>query len=255
MKRASPFGPFRCALMMNAIVASSARGQNSSIPFDEALNTTALETAAASATSAAASPTATTERVVGNPKPTVMVMGFESGTVTAQAREKRGFLGGRSEGERYEPSELGTGIADMLIEKLLETGQFRVLERKPLDPGNGAQFIITGSVTKFGFEENNFGGIAASMATMGLLSFKQHKTRVTLTARVINAATGEIVASMSSDGLSRKGSGLRVAGIGSNGFGGVDLNSANFRATAIGEATERAVSNLAGRIVQLKTSF
>jgi curli biogenesis system outer membrane secretion channel CsgG len=184
-----------------------------------------------------------------------MVMGFESGTVTAQAREKRGFLGGRSEGERYEPSELGTGIADMLIEKLLETGEFRVLERKPLEPGSGAQFIITGSVTKFGFEENNFGGLAASVATMGLLSFKQHKTRVTLTARVINAATGEIVASMSSDGLSRKGGGLRVAGIGSNGFGGADINSANFRATAIGEATERAVSQLSAKMVQLKASF
>ncbi|MEA2706232.1 MAG: hypothetical protein QOH22_1020, partial [Gemmatimonadaceae bacterium] len=189
---------------------------------------------------------------------TVMVMGFESGTVAAQSREKRGLrglFGGKSETERYEPSELGIGIADMLIEKLLETGQFRVLERKPLDAGSGAQFIVTGSVTKFGFEENNFGGIAANVATMGLLSFKQHKTEVTLTARVINAATGEIVASMSGDGLSRKGGGLRVAGIGSHGFGGIDVNSSNFRATAIGEATERAVSNLAERIVQVKTSF
>lgn len=187
-----------------------------------------------------------------------MVMGFESGTVTAQAREKRGLgglFGGNSEGERYEPSQLGVGIADMLIEKLLQTGQFRVLERKPLEPGSGAQFIVTGSVTKFGFEESNFGGLAANVATMGLLSFKQHKTEVTLTARVINALTGEIVASMSGEGLSRKGGGLRVAGIGSHGFGGVDLNSSNFRATAIGEATERAVSNLAERIVQLKPSF
>jgi|GEM_PF-1937652 len=250
MKRAVSFCIlFLGGLVMSAAIASSVRGQNSPIPFDEALATTALQAAPLAEASATAA------HAVGAGKPTVMVMGFESGTVTAQAREKRGFLGGRSEGERYEPSELGTGIADMLIEKLLETGQFRVLERKPLDPGNGAQFIITGSVTKFGFEENNFGGIAASVATMGLLSFKQHKTKVTLTARVINAATGEIVASMSSDGLSRKGGGLRVAGIGGNGFGGVDVNSSNFRATAIGEATERAVSHLAERIVELKTSF
>jgi curli biogenesis system outer membrane secretion channel CsgG len=250
MKRAFSFH-IQCfsALIMSATVVSPARGQNSPIPFDEALSTTAQEPVALSATS----PTAA--RSVNKDKPTVMVMGFESGTVAAQAREKRGFFGRSSEGESYEPSELGIGIADMLIEKLLETGQFRVLERKPQDPGSGAQFIVTGSVTKFGFEENNFGGIAASVATMGLLSFKQHKTEVTLTARVINAATGEIVASMSSDGLSRKGGGLRVAGIGSNGFGGVDVNSSNFRATAIGEATERAVSNLADRIVQLKTSF
>jgi curli biogenesis system outer membrane secretion channel CsgG len=238
--------------MTSAIVVTSASGQNSPIPFDEALATPAFAAALPSGTSPTAAIT------VSGGKPTVMVMGFESGTVSAQARDKRGLrglFGGKSEAEHYEPSQLGTGIADMLIEKLLETGQFRVLERKPLDPGSGAQFIVTGSVTKFGFEENNFGGIAANVATMGLLSFKQHKTEVTLTARVINAATGEIVASMSGEGLSRKGGGLRVAGIGSHGFGGVDVNSSNFRATAIGEATERAVSNLAERIMQVKASF
>jgi curli biogenesis system outer membrane secretion channel CsgG len=194
-------------------------------------------------------------------KPAIMVMGFESGTVTAQVRDKRGFgsilsgmNGGRS-GEDYEPSQLGVGIADMLVEKLLETGQFRLLERKPAEPGKGAQFIVTGSVTKFGFEEHNYGGLAASVATMGLLNYKQHKTEVTLTARVINAATGEIVASVSGEGVSKKGGGLRVAGIGSNGFGGGDVSSSNFRATAIGEATERAVADLAGKLVERKSVF
>jgi curli biogenesis system outer membrane secretion channel CsgG len=143
----------------------------------------------------------------------------------------------------------------MLIEKLLETGQFRLVERKPLEPGSGAQFIVTGSVTRFGFEEHNFGGLAASMATMGLLNYKQHKTAVTLTARVINAATGEIVASMTGEGISKKGGGLRIAGLGSNGFGGADMSSSNFRGTAIGEATERAVADLAGKIVQKRPSF
>jgi curli biogenesis system outer membrane secretion channel CsgG len=240
------------ALIMCATAVSSVRGQTSPIPFDEALATSAWTVSVPSGAAATAG------QVVSNGKPTVMVMGFESGTVSPQARDKRGLrglFGGKSEGERYDPSQLGIGIADMLVEKLLETGQFRVLERKPADPGSGAQFIVSGSVTKFGFEENNFGGLAANVATMGLLSFKQHKTEVTLTARVINAATGEIVASMSGEGLSRKGGGLSVAGIGGHGFGGVDVNSSNFRATAIGEATERAVSNLAERIVQLKTSF
>jgi len=167
-------------------------------------------------------------------KTALMVMGFESGTVTAQVRDKRGFgailaaMHGGSNNEQYDPSQLGTGIADMLIEKLLETGQFRLLERKPMVP---------------------------AAATMGLLSYKQHKTEVTLTARVVNAATGEIVASMTGEGISRKGGGLRVAGIGSGGGGGADISSSNFKSTAIGEATERAVSSLAEKIVQKKTTF
>ena len=137
-------------------------------------------------------------------RPAIMVMGFESGTVTAQVGDKRGFgsilagMNGGRAGENYEPSQLGVGVADMLVEKLLETGQFRLLERTPAEPGKGAQFIVSGSVTKFGFEEHNYGGLAASVATMGLLNYKQHKTEVTLTARVINAATGEIVAGVSS---------------------------------------------------------
>lgn len=192
-------------------------------------------------------------------KPTLVVQAFESGTVSAQVQDKRGFAsilnGMNAGGERYEPSQLGVGIADMLIEKLLTSGEFRLLERKPVNAPTGAQFIVTGSVTRFGFEQRNFGGLLATAATMGLLSYRQHKTEVALTARIINAATGEIVASMDGEGVSSKGGGLRVAGIGGNGVGGADINSSNFRATAIGEATERAVANLADKIVQKKSSF
>src|SRR4026209_2168936 len=83
-------------------------------------------------------------------KPILMVMGFEGGTVSAQARDK-GFMRGSRNSENYEPSQLGIGIADMLIEKLLETGAFRLVERKPTDAGSGAQFIVTGSPTRVGF--------------------------------------------------------------------------------------------------------
>jgi len=191
-------------------------------------------------------------------KPSLVVMGFESGTVSAQIQDRHSFatiLGAMhpsGDREKYDPSQLGIGIADMLVEKLLETGQFRILERKS-DGTSGAKYIVTGSVTKFGFEERNIGGAFATVATMGLLSYKQHKTEVGLTARVIDAATGEIVASMTVEGTSGKGGGLRVAGLGGNGAGGADINSSNFRSTAIGQATGRAVANLAEKISQRKT--
>jgi curli biogenesis system outer membrane secretion channel CsgG len=193
-------------------------------------------------------------------RPTLVVMGFESGTVTAQVQDRHGFmaiLAGMNGGERekYDPSQLGIGIADMLIEKLLETQQFRLMERKEPGTAPAAQYVVTGSVTKFGFEETNVGGAFANVATMGMLSYKQHKTEVALTARVINTATGEIVASFSSEGISNKGGGLRVMGIGGSAAGAGDVSRSNFRSTAIGQATGRAVNDLAAKIVQTRTSF
>ena len=208
---------------------------------------------------AAANQPAIPSTAVHADKPALMVMGFESGTVSAQVVDKRGFIamitGSHGDNEKYDPAQLGIGIADMLIEKLLATGEFRLLERKPLDSTSRAHFIVSGSVTRFGFEERNVGGFAANIATMGLLSVKQHKTDVVLTARIINAATGEIVASMTGEGVSGKGGGVRVFGMGSNGAGGGDLSTSNFRSTAIGQATERAVVHLAEKIVEKKASF
>jgi len=251
-------------LAIGLVLVVSANGRGA-LAQDRPEPSAAIQTTLLSAKQFAQSITLPADRplpavAVHEDKPALMVMGFESGTVSAQVEDKRGFmaiLGGirRDNNEQYDPSQLGTGIADMLIEKLLETGQFRLVERKPVDSTSGAQFIVTGSVTRFGFEERNVGGLVATVATMGLLSYKQHKTEVALTARIINAATGEIVASMSSKGLSGKGGGLRVFGMGSNGAGGADINSSNFRSTAIGQATERAVANLAEKIIQKKTSF
>jgi curli biogenesis system outer membrane secretion channel CsgG len=213
--------------------------------------------AAAFASSGSTAQTAQTAQADG--RPSVVVMGFESGTVTAQIQDKRGFmaiLAGMNGGERekYDPAQLGVGIADMLVDKLLETKEFRLMERKEAGAPT-AQYAISGSVTKFGFEETNVGGAFANIATMGLLGYKQHKTEVALTARVINTATGEIVASFTSEGISNKGGGLRVAGIGANGGGGGDFSKSNFRATAIGQATGRAVNSLAEKILQQKSVF
>lgn len=218
-------------------------------------------------------------------KTSVMVMNFESGTVSAQVKDRRGFgailaaMRGDSNDAHYDPAQLGTGIADMLVEKLLETDKFRLMERKALEsvigeqkinavPGAspdaaltrtsgvlGARYMITGSVTRFGFEEHNVGGFVTAVATFGMLSFKKHRTEVRLTARVIDTATGEIIASMHSEGASNKGGGLRILGMGANGGGGGSSDKRNFRETAIGEATERAVNRLVEALVAKRDTF
>jgi curli biogenesis system outer membrane secretion channel CsgG len=214
-------------------------------------------------------------------RPSIVVMNFESGTVSAKVKDKHGFsaflaaMRGENNNEHFDPAELGAGIADMLVEKILNLGEFRLMERKQLDAtvreqgitaGNiipaatsstdpvvhasvlGARYMVTGSVTKFGFEEHQVGGALASMATFGMLSVKRHKTEVKLTARVIDVATGEIVAAFDGEGESDKGGGVSVMGIGANGGAGGSAENKNFKETAIGEATERAVQNLAEKL-------
>jgi curli biogenesis system outer membrane secretion channel CsgG len=230
---------------------------------------------------AAAPPCSAQTQSPSDMRPTLVIMNFESGTVAAKVKDKHGFsafiaaMRGEQDNQHFDPAELGAGIADMLVEKLLATGQFRLLERKQFDATlreqgigtgtvssstpaeldasararmTGARYMVTGSVTKFGFEEHQVGGFATSVATFGLLSVKRHTTDVKLTARVIDIATGEIVAAFDGEGISNKGGGVSVMGMGANGGGGGSAQNTNFKETAIGEATERAVQNLSEKL-------
>lgn len=222
------------------------------------------------------------ERATADARPSIVVMNFESGTVAAKVKDKHGFsafiaaMRGERDNEHYDPAELGAGIADMLVEKILNTGEFRLLERKQIEaavreqmiasgasptaavPSDaaiaarasmiGAKYLVTGSVTKFGFEEHNYGGFMLKMATYGMMSVKTHKTEVKLTARVIDVSTGEIVASFDGEGMSDKGGGISLLGMGSGGGGGAGGENRNFKESAIGEATERAVQSLTEKL-------
>jgi curli biogenesis system outer membrane secretion channel CsgG len=159
---------------------------------------------------------------------------------------------------------IGVGIADLLVARLLEVPGFRVVERRRLgllvgeqqlakgdSLGNllRARYIITGSVTRFGTEERRgLGGIGGGFG-LGMLGLKRPKTHVGLTARIIDVTTGEIVASISSAGVSTKGGSVLVGGGGGGIGGGVAITSSDFRASALGEATDRAVEALVTGIV------
>lgn len=272
-------------VLIAAVALISVRGviagaQQPAVPDSLQAHTAVVVTAAPGIQSpVVAAPT----RIVADARPALVVMNFESGTVAAKVKDKHGFsafmaaMRGERDSEHYDPAELGAGIADMLVEKLLNAGEFRLMERKQIEvavreqmiaagaplsavvPTDaavaarasmiGARYMVTGSITKFGFEEHQVGGFAASVATFGLLSVKKHKTEVKLTARVIDVATGEIVASFDGEGRSNKGGGITLLGMGSNGGGGGSGENRNFKETAIGEATERAVQNLTEKLL------
>jgi curli biogenesis system outer membrane secretion channel CsgG len=112
----------------------------------------------------------------------------------------------------------------------------------------GVRYIVAGSITKFATSDRKFGGGKAGAVARGVLgpigglSFRKTKQEVTLTARLIDTTTGEVVASAKGEGVANKGQGASVELQGGVGF---STQSPEFRASGIGEAQERAISQLA----------
>jgi curli biogenesis system outer membrane secretion channel CsgG len=173
--------------------------------------------------------------------------------------------------------DIGKGMADQVVDALLEDGSFRVIERKKLDTvlaeqdfaqsdradpsaaklsklGKvlGVRYIIAGSITKFGGEEKNYGGGGLIGGKLGGLGLKKAKTEVSLTARMIDTTTGEILLSAKGEGISKKGGGLKVGALGGGGGAGFSMSSSDYKASAIGEAQEAATIDLIAKIIAKK---
>jgi curli biogenesis system outer membrane secretion channel CsgG len=196
-------------------------------------------------------------------RPTVAVMDFDYGTVHHHW---------------WGQYDIGKGMADQVVDALLEDGSFRVIERKKLDTvlaeqdfaqsdradpsaaklsklGKvlGVRYIIAGSITKFGGEEKNYGGGGLIGGKLGGLGLKKAKTEVSLTARMIDTTTGEILLSAKGEGISKKGGGLKAgAGLLGSGGAGFSMSSSDYKASAIGEAQEAATVDLIAKIIAKK---
>ena len=173
--------------------------------------------------------------------------------------------------------DVGKGIADLLVDKLVDDGVYSVIERKQLDkiiaeqnfsnsdradPGSAAKIarilgvdaIIIGSITQFGRDDKKtsvgggaLGGVTGRFGIGG--ASKTNSTAVVqITGRMIDTSTAEILASSNAKGeSSRSGANLLGAGGSSSGVGGagLDMKSSNFGATILGEATTKAVKEMA----------
>jgi curli biogenesis system outer membrane secretion channel CsgG len=175
--------------------------------------------------------------------------------------------------------DVGKGIADLLVTKLVKDGTYSVIERKALDkvlaeqnfsnsdranPTSAAKLgrllgvdaIIVGSITQFGNEtkNTNLGGVGRSIGGIGIGGFgrKKSKAIVGLDARIVNVDTGEILGVAEGKGESKRESTSLLGGGGSwHGFGGgnVDFGSSDFQQTIIGEAVHAAVDNMTSELI------
>lgn len=186
-------------------------------------------------------------------RPTVAVMDFDYGTID----------------NWWGQYDIGKGMADQVVDVLVNDGSFRVIERKKLDTvlaeqdfaqsdradpsaaklakiGKvlGVKYIIAGSITKFSTEKRG-GGVRVKGIGLG---GSKAKSEVALTARVIDATTGEILVSAKGLGQSNKGGGFDF----SKGGFGVGTNAEEWRNSALGEAQEKACNEFVAALVAKK---
>jgi len=186
-------------------------------------------------------------------RPMVAVMDFDYGTVD----------------NWWGQYDIGKGMADQVVDALVNDGSFRVIERKKLDTvlaeqdfaqsdradpsaaklakiGKvlGVKYIIAGSITKFSTESRG-GGVRVKGIGLG---GKKTKSEVALTARVIDATTGEIMASAKGLGESSKGGGFDF----SKGGFGVGTNSEEWRQSGLGDAQEKACNEFVASLIAKK---
>jgi curli biogenesis system outer membrane secretion channel CsgG len=173
---------------------------------------------------------------------------------------------------------LGRGIQALMAKRIQQGGQFAVVERANLkvltgeqDLGAsgrikrgsqarigellGAQFKLFGDIVSFGRDDKRkAGGAIAIVPGAGGAAggYKNtNKAVVTIVFRLVNAETGESVASGEARGESKRESkggfaALVVPGFGAG--GGFENNSTNFAETIIGEAVIDACDQLAKQL-------
>jgi curli biogenesis system outer membrane secretion channel CsgG len=178
--------------------------------------------------------------------------------------------------------DVGKGIADLIVDRLVTGGVYSVIERKALDkilaeqnfsnsdradPASAAKIarilgvdaIIIGSITQFGRDDSStsvgggaVGGITRKFG-IGGVQRRESKAVVVVNARLIDTSTAEILAVASGKGESeRSGTSLLGAGGGSGtaAGGALDMRSSNFASTILGEATSQAVTQLSTQLNQ-----
>lgn len=199
------------------------------------------------------------------PKKRVAVLNFDYGTVQSSVA---GIFGTNV--------DVGKGISDLMVQKLVQDGKYSVIERNALDKvlseqnfsnsdradsttaakiGRvlGVDAVIMGTITQFGRDDKNttVGGGALGNYTnkfgLGGVQKRKAKAVVGISARMVDTSTAEILAAVTGSGEStRAGTSLLAAGGGDSAQanGAYDMSSKNFADTILGEAVHQAVDSV-----------
>jgi curli biogenesis system outer membrane secretion channel CsgG len=173
---------------------------------------------------------------------------------------------------------IGAGIQAMLVNRITESGKLIVLERKKLvqikdeqdmalggrnQQGSGARVgrlkgadaIIAGDITMFGRDDKNIGGRGGECKAWDLKckamggGVQLNKAVVAITYRLVDAETGEVIATGEAKGEKKKtslgGGGGESSYWGNSKGGAFSMTSSNFAESMVGQATQDCVNKLA----------
>lgn len=206
--------------------------------------------------------------ISGQQKKRVAVLSFDDAAVQSSSAAALGSS-----------HDVGTSLADVLVKELLDGRTYSVIERRVIDQvvkeqnfsnssradtktavaiGRllGVDAIITGSVTQFGVEEKevSVGSGSLSRVTRGVLTGGKRKNataKVSITARLVDTSSGEILTAASGSGEASK------ASVGGGGYasGVIDMTSSSFQGTVLGEAVNRAAKTVAASLNQFGSNL
>lgn len=204
-------------------------------------------------------------QVGAGPKLRVAVMDLRADAFTAT--REYGPTSTTSTIEIPPPAGFALGITEMLTTALAETGRFVVLERAVLqeilaeqDFGAlgrvtqqtaaqqgqllGVQALITGGITEYNYTSSSLGG-NVSVFNRVSAGAQQLKAMVALDMRLIDAETGEIIASKRGDGTATARTVTAEVTISDKEF-----STAVAASTPLGKATREAIEEIVEAIVE-----
>ena len=176
----------------------------------------------------------------------------------------------RPAGSVLPPPHMGSALAGLMLDRLVASGQYRVLDGRWLKidgatdsdtnldavmeyaKSAGVDYLVLGSMTQFSAESRrrSYGG---GLVVPLLAGVRRQKTElvVGITVRVVDVRSGEVATTATSQGMSdRQRLNVGALGLFSRGGGGAFSNgSTESRDAQLGEAITRAVATAAQGIV------
>ncbi len=175
----------------------------------------------------------------------------------------------------YYSSTIGNGLTSILITHMTQSGRFDVIQRgenleliiEEIELGRsgyieqdtavemghvlGVDYILSGRVTNFGYEETDTGGLIGSWSGFAGLEIEKEKATVRLDFALIDATTGTTVLAATAEGKESETGFSIEGGDWGEWVAAVSWDTDEFMESMIGQATVKAVENLMDQILVL----